>query len=111
MNTAKRPLRQNVILTVLILGLIAFILYFYFFINPAQVVDILSKTNLAYYACAFVAYFMYAFFSSLVWRNLLNSLSVKISIRKALLLTWVGLFFEATVPNWDGQGKYLKLIF
>ncbi len=69
MNTAKRPFRQNVILAVLILGLIAFILYFYFFINPSQVLDILSKTNLAYYACAFVTYCMYAFFSSLVWRN------------------------------------------
>ncbi len=111
MNTAKRPFRQNVILTVLISGLIAFILYFYFFINPSQVLDILSKTNLAYYACAFVTYCMYAFFSSLVWRNLLNSLSVKISIRKALLLTWVGLFFEATVPQLGWSGEISKTYF
>ena len=48
---------------------------------------------------------MYAFFSALVWRNLLNSLSVKISTRKVLLFTWVGLFFEATVPQlgWSGE--------
>ena len=111
MNTTKRPLRLNVILTVLILGLIAFILYFYFFINPAQVVDILSRTNLAYYACAFVSYFMFAFFSSLVWRNLLNSLSVKISKRKALLLTWVGLFFDATVPQLGWSGEISKTYF
>jgi uncharacterized protein (TIRG00374 family) len=111
MNTAKRPLRLNVILTVLILGLIAFILYFYFFINPAQVVDILSRTNLAYYATAFVSYFMYAFFSSLVWRNLLNSLSVKISKRKALLLTWVGLFFDATVPQLGWSAEISKTYF
>jgi len=111
MNTAKRPLRLNVILTVLILGLIAFILYFYFFINPAQVLDILSRTNLAYYACAFVSYFMFAFFSSLVWRNLLNNLSVKISKRKALLLTWVGLFFDATVPQLGWSGEISKTYF
>ena len=111
MNTTKRPLRLNVILTVLILGLIAFILYFYFFINPAQVVDILSRTNLAYYACAFVSYFMFAFFSSLVWRNLLNSLSVKISKRKALLLTWVGLFFDATVPQLGWSAEISKTYF
>lgn len=111
MNTTKRPLRLNVILTVLILGLIAFILYFYFFINPAQVVDILSRTNLAYYACAFVSYFMFAFFSSLVWRNLLNNLSVKISKRKALLLTWVGLFFDATVPQLGWSGEISKTYF
>jgi uncharacterized membrane protein YbhN (UPF0104 family) len=99
MNTAKRPLRVNVVLAVLILGLIAFILYFYFFINPAEVIHALSKTNLDYYASAFAAYFMFAFFSSLVWRSLLDSLAVKISRRKALLLTWVGLFFDATVPQ------------
>jgi uncharacterized protein (TIRG00374 family) len=105
MNSLKRPLRQNVILLVLILGLVAFILYFILFINPAQVVAILSKTNLVYYAGAFVAYSLYAFFSAQVWRHLLNNLSVKISTRKALLFTWVGLFFEATVPQlgWSGE--------
>jgi uncharacterized protein (TIRG00374 family) len=111
MNTTKRPLGLNVILTVLILGLIAFILYFYFFINPAQVVDILSRTNLAYYAIAFVSYFMFAFFSSLVWRNLLNSLSVKISKQKAFLLTWVGLFFDATVPQLGWSAEISKTYF
>ncbi|MGD0646143.1 MAG: lysylphosphatidylglycerol synthase transmembrane domain-containing protein [Candidatus Bathyarchaeia archaeon] len=105
MKISREPLRLNVIFLILVLGLVAFILYFYFFINPARVADILSKTNLAYYTGAFVAYFMYAFFSALVWRQLLNSLSVKISSRKALLFTWVGLFFEATVPQlgWSGE--------
>jgi uncharacterized protein (TIRG00374 family) len=94
-----------VIVAVLILGLVAFVLYFVFFINPAQVVDIVSKTNLAYYASAFAAYSLFAFFSSLVWFNLLSSLSVKISTRKTLLFTWVGLFFDATVPQlgWSGE--------
>ncbi|MGA2386686.1 MAG: lysylphosphatidylglycerol synthase transmembrane domain-containing protein [Candidatus Bathyarchaeia archaeon] len=105
MDTVGRPLSHKVILAVLVLGLAAFVLYFVLFINPAQVVDILSKTNLAYYAGAFAAYSLYALFSSFVWRNLLSSLSVKISARKALLFTWVGLFFEATVPQlgWSGE--------
>ncbi len=111
MNTTKRPLGLNVILTVLILGLIAFILYFYFFINPAQVVDILSRTNLAYYAIAFASYFMFTFFSSLVWRNLLNNLSVKITEQRALLFTWVGLFFDATVPQLGWSGEISKTYF
>ena len=96
---------QDVILTILILGLAAFILYFYFFINPAQVLNILSKTNLIYYVPAFFSYFLFGFFSSLVWRQLLCSLSVKISLRKTLLFTWTGLFFEAVVPQlgWSGE--------
>ena len=62
MNPAKKPFRLNPILIVLILGLVAFIFYIYFFINPAQVISILSKTNLAIYAGAFVAYFIVCFF-------------------------------------------------
>jgi uncharacterized membrane protein YbhN (UPF0104 family) len=95
MNSAKKPLRVNPIFLVLILGLVASYSMFTFFINPAQVIGILSRTNLAYYAGAFVAYSMFALFSSFVWQRLLNCLSVKISKRKALLFTWVGLFFEA----------------
>ena len=105
MQTAGRPLGQKVILAVLIFGLLAFLLYFALYINPSQVVQILSKTNLEIYATAFIAYFIYAFFSSLVWRSLLNSLSVEITSRKAFLFTWVGLFFDATVPQlgWSGE--------
>jgi glycosyltransferase 2 family protein len=105
MNTAKKPFRPNPILLVMILGLVAFILYIYFFVNPTQVISILSKTNLTVYVGAFVAYLLYTFCSSLVWQRLLNSLSVKITKRKAFLFTWVGLFFEATVPQlgWSGE--------
>ena len=92
----------------LILGLVAFIIYVYFFINPAQVIDILSETNLTIYAAAFVAYALFALFSSLVWQGLLNCLSVKISKRKTLLFTWVGLFFEATVPQFGWSGEVSK---
>ncbi|MCL5949534.1 MAG: flippase-like domain-containing protein [Candidatus Bathyarchaeota archaeon] len=112
MNPAKKPLRPNPILIVLILGLVAFILYIYFYINPAQVIGILSKTNLAIFACAFVAYSLFTLFSSLVWQQLLNCLSVKISKRKTLLFTWVGLFFDATVPQlgWSGDVSKMYLL-
>ena len=105
MNQAKKPFRINAILLMLILGLVAFILYVYFFINPTQVIGILSSTNLAVYAGAFVAYSLFALFSSFVWQGLLNCLSIKISKRKTLLFTWVGLFFDATVPQlgWSGE--------
>ncbi len=106
MNATRKPVyRFNPIVFVLLLGLVAFVIYVYFFINPSQVIGILSKTNLAIYVGAFVAYFLFALFSSFVWNRLLNSLSVKISKRKALLLTWAGLFFEATVPQlgWSGE--------
>jgi uncharacterized protein (TIRG00374 family) len=105
MNNGKKPERINAIFAILIIGLIAFILYLYFYVNPTEVIKILSKTNLYYYSGAFAAYFMFTFFSSQVWRNLLKILTVRISSRKALLFTWVGLFFDATVPQlgWSGE--------
>jgi hypothetical protein len=64
MENVKKPVRLNVIMLVLVLGLITFIIYIYFYINPAQVADILSKTKLEYYIIAFISYFFFAFFSS-----------------------------------------------
>ena len=105
MNPAKKPFRPNLILIVLAAGLAAFILYIVFFVNPAQVIDVLSQTNLAVYSTAFFAYLLFVFCSSLVWHSLLGSLSVKISRSKAFLYTWVGLFFDAAVPQlgWSAE--------
>lgn len=105
MNSLKKPIRVNAVLLVLILGLVAFLVYIYLFVNPSQVVSILSKTNLPIYTGAFVAYLLYTLCSSMVWQRLLNNLSVKITKRKAFLFTWAGLFFEATVPQlgWSGE--------
>jgi uncharacterized protein (TIRG00374 family) len=105
MSTTRRPVSLNVILVVLVLGLVAFVLYFYFFVNPAQVVGILSRTDLVFYAGAFVCYFLFGFFAALAWRSLLGNLSLSVSVRKAFLFTWVGLFFDAVIPQlgWSGE--------
>lgn len=105
MENTKKPIQPNVIILILILGLIAFFFYIYFYVNPAEVYDILSKTNLWYYVLAFVSYFFFAFFSSLVWYRLLSNLSIKVSKHKILLFTWAGLFFDATIPQlgWSGE--------
>jgi uncharacterized protein (TIRG00374 family) len=105
MEPAKKPFRPNLILVVLIAGLVAFILYFALYVNPAQVVATLSQTNLAVYSAAFIAYMLFTIFSSLVWHGLLDNLLVKITRRKAFLFTWVGLFFDATVPQlgWSAE--------
>jgi uncharacterized protein (TIRG00374 family) len=74
-------------------------------IDTAQVANILSKTNLTIYATSFIAYSLFAFFSALVWRELLNSIALKITLKKSVLFTWAGLFFDALVPQlgWSGE--------
>ncbi len=105
MEPANKSLRPNAILVVLIAGLIAFILYLVFFVDVNQVVKTLAQTNLAVYWVAFVSYVLFTFCSSLVWHSLLSTLQVKITQRKAFLYTWVGLFFDATVPQlgWSAE--------
>ena len=105
MENAKKPFRLNAITIILIIGLIAFILYIYFYIKPAEVYHILSKTSLEYYVLTFVSYLLFAFFSSLVWHRLLSNLSINVSKLKVLLYTWAGLFFDATIPQlgWSSE--------
>ncbi len=111
MTEVKRHRRINPIVFVLILGLVAFVLYLYFYVNPAEVLFILSKTNMAIYTTSFVSYTLFALFSSFVWRSLLKDLAVVITVQKAFLFTWVGLFFEATVPQVGWSGEISKTYF
>ena len=111
METAKKPHRSNMVLILLIAGLAAFVLYILLFVNPVRIAETLSKTNLIIYALAFVAFTLNTFCSSLVWNSLLNNLSVKISKKKTFLFTWVGLFFDATLPQLGWSAEISKTYF
>jgi len=111
MEPTKKTLPTKVSTAILIAGLVAFILYIVFFIDPQQVAQSLAQTNLAIYASAFVAYLLFTVCSSLVWRSLLSSLAVKITAKKAFLYTWTGLFFEATVPQLGLSAEVSKTYF
>lgn len=105
MSLPKLPTQSRIIQLVLILGLVAFILYIYFFVDISQLIAIFSTIKLEFYFAAFVAYIIFTFFSALVWHRLLNNLAVSITRGKAFLFTWVGLFFDATVPQlgWSAE--------
>ena len=108
MSYSKIPTQTKIIWVLLIFGLLSFILYLAFFVDIAQVLNILSNTNLAIYSGAFIAYMLYTFCSSIVWQNLLCNLSIKITKRKAFLYTWVGLFFDATIPQLGWSAEVTK---
>ncbi|MCL2359978.1 MAG: flippase-like domain-containing protein [Nitrososphaerota archaeon] len=105
MEPTKKNLQSKVSIAILIVGLAAFIAYFAFFIDPRQVAQSITQTNLAIYSVAFATYMLFTLCSALVWRSLLSSLSVKITTSKAFLYTWTGLFFEATIPQlgWSAE--------
>lgn len=104
MTVSKPKFSRRVLLFVLI-GLLTLLLYFYYFVGTGNVVEVIGRTNLSYYAAAFIAFLVSVFFSSLSWHSLLGNLAVKIRMRTVLLFMWVGMFFDATVPDpgWSGD--------
>jgi glycosyltransferase 2 family protein len=109
MNPEKK--QDKKIFLLLIFGLAAFIVYFLVFVDPAQFVEVISQTNLSIYSLAFVSYIMGVFFSSMAWYSLLNTLSIRMSPKNAFLYTWVGLFFDATIPQLGLSGDVAKSYF
>ncbi len=108
LNQQKKPLKVNKIFLLLLLGLASFIVYFVLFVDPASFVAVISQTNLTIYACAFVAYLIGVFCASLVWHSLLNNLAIKATLKDAFLFTWVGLFFDATIPQLGLSGDLAR---
>jgi uncharacterized protein (TIRG00374 family) len=102
---ALRNVLTNRVLLFLIVGLTVFFLYLYFYVGTVNVAQELGRANLAYYVAAFVAFLIAILFSCFAWSSLLRNLSIKVGIKRVVLYMWVGLFFDATVPEpgWSGD--------
>ena len=84
-------------------GLVAFILYLWFFVGFDGLFILLSQLNVyqysLFFALAIGALFAAVVFDSLIWHSLLGSLSVKVKFRKLLLYNWIGNFVELIIPS------------
>jgi uncharacterized protein (TIRG00374 family) len=102
---ALNSLRSKKVLLFVAIGLVAFILYLYYYVGTGNFVEVFAQVNIYYYATAFAAFIVASVFSALTWRSLLANLQVKASIRRVLLLSWAGYFFDATLPEpgWSGD--------
>jgi len=105
---AQKPQFTRRILIFVIIGLIVLALYVYYFVRTTNVADTLARTNLIFYALAFVAFLATVFFSSLAWQSLLRNLNCEARIRRVLLLMWSGLFFDVVVPEPGFSGDLSK---
>jgi len=89
----------------LLIGLLAFVLYLYFFVGIGEMVQILRQADPFFYSLAFAFAFLDAFFFSLAWRYFLLPLSVKTSLRRTYLFVWVGTFVDILVPAESVSGE------
>ena len=95
------------------LGLVAFILYLWFFVGFDGLFNLLSKLNVYQYSLFFslavVALFLGVIFDSLIWHSLLDSLSVKVKLRKIVLYNWIGNFIELIIPSATIGGEVARI--
>ncbi len=97
----------------MILGLVAFMLYLWFFVGFDGLFTLLSSLNVFQYSLFFGlavgALFAGVIFDSLIWHSLLESLSVKVKFRKLVLYNWIGNFVELIIPSATIGGEVARI--
>jgi len=106
---SEKSFRFKKFIPFLLIGLVIFILYLFFFVGVADIVQSLQRANLFYYSLAFVAVVLGMLFYSLAWQSLLRPISEKKTpLSKFFLIAWIGDFVDILVPAESISGEVSK---
>jgi uncharacterized protein (TIRG00374 family) len=87
-----------------LLGYTALVLYLFYFVGIGELISVVGRVNLGIYALAIVSVMISLTFHTLVWFQLLKSLSIRLSFRLTYVLYWVGVFVDNLIPGgWSGD--------
>ena len=92
-----------------LLGLVGFFIYIYLF--KVDILGIISTAKTAdplIYAIAIVFGLLEVFFFTVSWRVLTNYLKIKISIFRAYLYVWYGIYVDTIVPAQSISGEVTR---
>lgn len=92
-----------------LLGLVGFFIYIYFF--HVDILGILSKAKDAdpiIYLIAIAFGMLEVFFFTISWRVLTNYLKIKISVLRAYLYVWYGIYVDTIVPAQSISGEVTR---
>ena len=93
-----------------LIGILAFFVYIYIFqVDLVAIFAKLQTVNPIIYSIAGFVSILEIFFFSLSWRTLINFLKVKLSVLKANLLVWSGIFVDILVPAESVSGEALRV--
>ncbi len=97
----------------MIVGLVIFSLYLYFFVGFDEIFLVIEHANLATYLVsillAILTLLLVMFFWVVSWKTLLNSSSIKISLKNAFLYYWVGYFLDLVIPGQGVPGEAARM--
>ena len=87
-----------------VVGYAILLFFLFFFVDVGKLISVLGSINLSVYALALLCVILSITFHSLVWRQLLNSVSIKLGFRRTYVLYWLGVFVDNLVPGgWSGD--------
>ncbi len=97
-----------------LIGLVAFFVYIYLYIYLFQVdistiIATVQSADPLPYILAVALSLAEIFFFSVSWRVLANFLQIKLSVIKAYLLVWYGIFVDTIVPAESVSGEALRV--
>lgn len=108
MTQASTLLSKGKILLLAAAGLLVFVFYIYYIVGIGSILEVVRQTNLIVYVLALFAVLTSIVFYALTWHSLLRNLGINMKIQRVLLLTWVGSFFDAVVPEPGLTGDFSK---
>jgi uncharacterized protein (TIRG00374 family) len=95
---------KKLILVSALIGYAALVLYLLYFVGIDKLVAVIGKANLNIYSLAIASLIISLTFHSLVWYQLLQYLSIGLSLRRTYVLYWVGVFVDNLIPGgWSGD--------
>jgi uncharacterized protein (TIRG00374 family) len=95
---------KKLILITTLLGYAAMVFYLLYVVGIGQLLEVIVKANLAIYALAIISLVISITLNTMVWNQLLRSLSIKLSFRRVSTLYWVGIFVDNLIPGgWSGD--------
>ncbi len=93
-----------------IIGIVAFLLYVLIFeVDLTKIIATAQKADPLIYSAAVLVGFAEIFFFAISWRTILNSLKVKISVVRAFLYTWYGIFLDIVIPAESITGELCRI--
>jgi len=98
------PSIKKLVVIPALLGYMALVLYLFYFVGITELILVVGRVNLGIYALAIASVVMSLMFHTLVWFQLLKSLSIGLTFRRTYILYWVGVFVDNLIPGgWSGD--------
>ncbi|MCW4024223.1 MAG: flippase-like domain-containing protein [Candidatus Bathyarchaeota archaeon] len=92
-----------------IIGLVAFFLYIYLYnVDIITIISNMQKANPAFFIIAVLCGILEVLFFTISWRSITNHLDIKMSLKKAYLYVWYGLYVDIVIPAESISGEIVR---